>query len=84
MVDGIQSQIKDITVSVNTVSDGATNIVNAVDNIDSVSRKTAESTNVIYGETEEQSASNEEIAAASRALADLAMDMQGTINKFNV
>lgn len=84
MVDGIQSQIKDITVSVNTVSGGATNIVNAVDNIDSVSRKTAESTNVIYGETEEQSASNEEIAAASRALADLAMDMQSTINKFNV
>ena len=84
MVDDIQVQMQDINNSVQTVSSGATNIVGAVDEIDSISAKTADNTRVISGETQQQSASNEEIAAASNSLAHLAMEMQEAIGKFRV
>lgn len=84
MVNGINSQMTEINGSVKTVSDGAGHIVEAVDNIDTISRKTAESTQSISSATEEQSASNEEIAAASQSLAKLAADMQSAISKFKL
>ena len=84
MVHGIQDQMMGINDSVQTVSNGASNIVNAVDNIDSISRKTAENTKIISGETQQQSASNEEIAAASQSLSNLAADMQNAIGRFKV
>ncbi|MBQ1890039.1 MAG: methyl-accepting chemotaxis protein, partial [Selenomonas sp.] len=65
-----------------TVSNGANNIVEAVDAIDTISRKTADSTQTISAATEEQSASNEEIAAASQSLAKMAEDLQNTISQF--
>ena len=83
-VNGIKNQIDEIGVSVHSVSEGAGNIVEAVDSIDSISRKTAEHTNTISSSTESQSASNEEIAAASQSLAHLAADMQTAINKFKL
>lgn len=82
MVNGINEQMEEITGSVKTVADGADNIVSAVDSIDSISRKTAENTGSISAATEEQSASNEEIAAASQSLAKMAADMQMAIGKF--
>lgn len=84
MVDDIQKQIHDINVSVKTVSDGANNIVGAVEQINNISRNTTESTKIISTETEEQSASNEEIATASKSLANLAQEMQESINIFKI
>ena len=83
-VNDIRNQIDEISTSVNSVSSGAGNIVDAVDSIDSVSRRTADHTSSISASTEEQSASNEEIAAASQSLAHLASDMQAAINKFKL
>lgn len=83
-VNGIQSQMDAISGSVSSVSSGAGSIVEAVDSIDTISRKTAENTSTISAATEEQSASNEEIAAASQSLANLAADMQAAINKFKL
>lgn len=84
MVNDIQAQMLEIQASVDTVSNGATEIVQSVDGIDSISRRTAESTKVISGETEQQSASNEEIAAAAQALSNLAAEMQNAIGKFRL
>lgn len=84
MVNDIQAQMLDIQTSVDTVSNGATEIVQSVDGIDTITRKTAESTKVISGETQQQSASNEEIAAAAQALSNLAMEMQNAIGKFRL
>ena len=84
MVNGINDQMAEINNSVKTVTGGAEHIVEAVDNIDTISRKTANSTQVISAATEEQSASNEEIAAASQALAKMATDMQTEISKFTL
>ena len=67
-----------------TVSDGASHIVDAVESINKVSQKTSEHTSSISNATETQSASNEEIAAASQSLAQLAIEMQEAIGKFKM
>ncbi|SHK78116.1 methyl-accepting chemotaxis protein [Selenomonas ruminantium] len=84
MVNGIKQQMDEINSSVNMVSEGASNIVAAVDSIDRISRKTSEHTHTISAATQEQSASNEEIAAASQALANMASDMQTAIGQFKL
>ena len=83
-VDGIKQHMAGIGTSMKKVSDGASQIVRAVDSIDDVSRKTSEHTTTISAATQEQSASNEEIAAASQALSNLAMEMQEAVGKFKV
>ena len=67
---------------VQTVSQEAATIVQMVDNIDAISKKTSGNMRSISDSTEEQSASNEEIAAASQALAQLADDMQNAVGQF--
>ena len=52
--------------------------------MDTVSRKTADDTKTISNATESQSASNQEIAAASQSLAKLATDMRVTIGTFKI
>ena len=84
MVNGINQHMNEINSSVSAVASGAEHIVQAVDSIDGISRKTAENTKTISSATEEQSASNEEIAAASQALANLAGDMQSAIGQFKL
>lgn len=83
-VNGIGDSMKEINNSVQTVSDGAAKIVKAVDAIDEVSRQTADHMSMIAGTTQQQSASNEEIAAASHALAKMATDMNDMIGEFQV
>ena len=83
-IDDIQGQMGSITSAVDVVSQGAEKIVFAVDSMDEISRKVNESTKVISGETQQQSASNEEIAAASLALANLAEEMQNEVTNFRV
>ena len=74
----------EINSSVQTVSKEAAAIVVMVDSIDEISRKTADNMKAISASTEEQSASNEEIAAASQALSKMAEDMQDAVGQFKV
>ena len=83
-IDHIQGQMNGITSAVDVVSQGAEKIVFAVDSMDEISRKVNESTKVISGETQQQSASNEEIAAASLALPNLPEEMQTEVTNFRV
>ena len=82
MVNGIKTQMDEINSAVQTVSKEAATIVQMVDNIDAISKKTSGNMRSISDSTEEQSASNEEIAAASQALAQLADDMQNAVGQF--
>ncbi len=82
MVNGIKTQMDEINAAVQTVSQEAATIVQMVDNIDEISKKTSGNMRSISDSTEEQSASNEEIAAASQALAQLADDMQNAVGQF--
>ena len=84
LVDNIKSQMVGIGTSMKTVSDGAAGIVTAIESIDALSKKNSDYANSISAEMQTQTASNEEIAAASNALAQLAMEMQEEINKFEI
>ena len=84
MVDGIKTQMDEINSSVQTVSKEAAVIVKMVDSIDEISKKTADNMKAISASTEEQTASNEQIAAASQALSKMAEDMQDAIGQFKV
>ena len=84
MVNDIRIQMDEINSAVQTVSNEAAAIVKMVDSIDEISKKTSENMRTISSATEEQSASNEEIAAASLALAKMAEDMQNAIGQFHV
>ena len=57
-------------------------IVGSVKRIDDLSKKAAGEAQTVSAATEEQSASMEEIAALSRALAKLAMELREAVNKF--
>ena len=84
MVNDIQSQMEKINTSVKTVADQAGTIVTMVDEIDELSKKTDENMKTIINSTEEQSASNEEIAAASQSLSKMGEDMQDAVGKFKI
>ena len=82
MVNDIKLQMDKINSSVQTVAKQAGTIVEMVDSIDSISKKTSDNMRTISNATEEQSASNEEIAAASQALSNMAGDMQDAVGQF--
>ncbi len=84
MVNGIKTQMDEINSSVQTVSREASAIVKMVDSIDAISKKTADNMKTISASTEEQSAANEEIAAASQALSKMAEDMQDAVGQFRI
>ena len=84
MVNDIQSQMTAINSSVNTVTKQAETIVGMVDEIDEISKKTSEHMKTISAAAEEQSASNEQIAAASQALSNMASDMQDAVGQFKI
>jgi len=82
MVNGIKTQMDEINSAVKAVAQEADTIVKMVDAIDAISKKTSDNMRTISGATEEQSASNEEIAAASQALSKMAEDMQDAVGQF--
>ena len=84
MVNDIKAQMDKINSSVQTVAKQAGTIVEMVDEIDELSKKTDDHMKTIISSTEEQSASNEEIAAASQALSNMAGDMQDAVGQFKI
>ncbi len=84
MVRDITAQMDKINSSVQTVAKQAETIVTMIDEIDELSKKTSDNMNTISSATEEQSASNEEIAAASQSLSTMAGDMQDAVGKFKI
>lgn len=76
-IDAFRSTFKAMT-------EGASNIVIAVDDIDAVSRDTAAHAETISSAAEEQSASAEEIYTSSESLAKMAMCLQESAKKFNL
>ena len=84
LVDNIKEQMGGIGTSMKTVSDGASQTVAAIESIETVSKQNSDYANAISNEMQNQLASNEEIAAASNALAQLAMETQEEINKFKI
>ena len=84
MVNVNKKQIDDISSSVQNVSVGASRMVEIIEQIDYISRSTAEHTQTISSSTESQNASTEEIAESSRLLSDIAIELQNETSKFKV
>ena len=83
-VQEIRKNMESIGHSMNTVATNSASIDEAVAGIQEISRTSADQAQNISAATEEQSASMEEIAAASNALAHLAEEMQQATAKFKL
>ncbi len=77
-------EVAAITVAIEQTVSGSGRIVHAVDDMQRVSRDTAEQTQTVAAATEEQAASMEEIASSSRSLAHLAEELQVAVSRFKV
>ena len=77
-------EVAAITTAIEQTVSGSGRIVRAVDDMQNVSRDTAEQTQTVAAATEEQAASMEEIASSSRSLAHLAEELQVAVSRFKV
>lgn len=84
MVMKVSTQAKGMSVSIEEMASGSQQIVGAVKKIDELSDLTSREAQTVSAATEEQSASMEEIASSSQALAHLAMDLRSAVNKFQI
>ena len=66
------------------MASGSQQIVGSVRKIDDLSKKSAGESQSVSAATEEQLASMQEIAAASRALAQLSQELQKEVSKFHI
>jgi len=84
LVTAVSTQVEDISVAVQQMAGGSKQIVESVEKIANVSRSTVGETQTVSAATQEQSAAIEEIATSSRALAQMAEELQLEIRQFRV
>jgi methyl-accepting chemotaxis protein len=84
LVNQVSDQVKEISVAIEQMAIGSQQIVESVNRIDILSKKTADESQTVSAATEEQSASMGEIASSSKNLAKLAIDLQNVVSKFTV
>jgi methyl-accepting chemotaxis protein len=80
----VTDQVSLIANAINEAAIGSQRIVSSIKEVESISRDSAAEAQTVSAATEEQSASMEEIASASQALAQLATELQGALSKFRV
>ncbi|MEK4084400.1 methyl-accepting chemotaxis protein [Psychrobacillus sp. FSL K6-1415] len=83
-VNGVVSQIEDISDSLRKLSNGTISVNDSIENVSNVAQETSAITQNISAATQEQLASMEEITSSSMALAKLADDLQVIINQFKI
>ncbi|MEK3995261.1 methyl-accepting chemotaxis protein [Psychrobacillus sp. FSL K6-2365] len=83
-VNGVVSQIEDISHSLKKLSNGTISVNDSIENVSNVAQETSAITQNISAATQEQLASMEEITSSSMALAKLADDLQVIINQFKI
>lgn len=80
----VSGQIREVAVSMQQMSSGSEKIVVSVDKIDTISKDTADHAQSASAAIEEQSATMEEIATGSRALAVMAEQLAQEVARFKV
>lgn len=80
----VTDQVTLIATAINEAAIGSQRIVGSIKEVESISRDSAAEAQTVSAATEEQSASMEEIASASQALAQLATELQGALSKFRI
>lgn len=84
LVDEVSSQIREISAAIEQMAVGSQQIEKSIRDIDLISKDTATLTLTVTSATEEQSATMEEVAASSLALARMAEDLQVAVSKFRI
>lgn len=84
MVQEVANHSQEMRAIVANLDRGATDLSRVVDDINDRSRNISSETENVSASTEQQTASIDEIANASRNLAEMAMQLQGAINRFSI
>lgn len=80
----LSQQLEGISQAIEKMGAGNQNILSAVKEIDGVSHETAAEAETVSATMQQQSASIEQVAAASRTLSRMAEELAQTVGKFNV
>lgn len=83
-VGDVAAKMNDVSKSLSDMSRGSQRIIDAIKNVEKISRDTAAEAQNVSAATQEQSASSEEIASSSHSLATLAEELQSAVVKFRV
>ena len=84
LATNVSDQVREIALSMKHMAGGSEKIVESVQTINEHSKTTVGESQMVSAATEEQSASMQEIASSSHALATLAQNLQASISRFNV
>ena len=84
LVQHMSTQIRDVSGEIKQMTASNQSMVLLVNEIDNISKNTADQTQNVSSATEEQSASTQEIASSSHALSKMAGQIQSAISKFKV
>ena len=84
LVQQMSTQIRDVSGEIKQMTASNQSMVLLVNEIDNISKNTADQTQNVSSATEEQSASTQEIASSSHALSKMAGQIQSAISKFKV
>lgn len=80
----MSEQVQEISSATDRMGAGSEQIVGAVQQIDRLCKSAVVEAHTVSVATEEQSASMEEIASASHALANMAQELEGAVHKFKI
>nr|WP_106781511.1 methyl-accepting chemotaxis protein [Lysinibacillus timonensis] len=83
-VNGVVSQIEEISDSLKQLTTGADNVNDSIQSVSDVANESAMITKNIFAATEEQLASMEEISSSSQLLAKLADELQVILKRFKI
>jgi len=83
-VNGVVSQVKGISTSLDQLSAGSQHIVLSVNDVEKTCKDTAGEVQNVSAAIEEQTAAMEEIASSCRSLSDLAEKLKGQVEIFKV
>lgn len=83
-IGDVSTQIREVSTAVQQMSGGSQQVVVSVNQIDAISKETAEQSQTVSAATEEQSATMQEIAASSQVLAKMAEELTLAVSKFRI
>ena len=84
LVEQVSGQIQDISTTTHQLATGSQQVVGSVREIEQISKSSVAETQSVSAAVEEQTATMEEVAGASAALAKLSQDMSESIRKFKL
>lgn len=83
-IDEIVQKMKKVSQAILKISANTDDLVESMENVSTISERTSNFTQEVAGATEQQTASMEEVAAATRVLADMALELQNLASEFKI